>query len=130
MANYYETFRSNAFRVKDIDALKAELDAVNYDCEIAIEQDGSIIILSDSEQMFYHEHYDYETDEEYHWDWEYELPKHLEENSIAVFQVIGQEKLRYLTGYAVAIGSNGVIKSINLGDIYSGLPEGTPTAEF
>ena len=129
MANYIEMFRSNKFRVKNINDLQDELDEIGYHVELVECEDGSVKVLSseDEEECFGHywgENFDYL------WEWETELPKHLEEGSVAVFQVIGWEKMRYLTGYSVAIDSEGVVNKVNLDDIYDSLPVGTDTAEY
>lgn len=46
------------------------------------------------------------------------VASHLADGEVAVFQCIGREKLRYLTGFAVAINSEGEREVIDLDDLY------------
>ena len=46
------------------------------------------------------------------------LATHLEEGWVAIIQEVGAEKLRYITGFAIAINSKGEIQDVNIGDIY------------
>jgi hypothetical protein len=47
-----------------------------------------------------------------------ELARHLDARDVAVLMQIGSEKLRYLTGEAVAIHATGRITRVSLNDIY------------
>ena len=47
-----------------------------------------------------------------------ELAQHLPKGQIAVLMEIGAEKLRYLTGVAIAVNHKGRVVELTLGDIY------------
>lgn len=47
-----------------------------------------------------------------------EIAKYLKDDEILILQEAGNEKLRYVTGYAVAINSKGKTTSIEISDIY------------
>ncbi len=46
------------------------------------------------------------------------IAEHLHPGEVAVFQSIGNEKFRYLSGYSVACDANGEQVWVNLSDIY------------
>jgi hypothetical protein len=47
-----------------------------------------------------------------------ELAQHLPKGQIAVLMEIGAEKLRYLTGVAIAVNHKGRVVELTLSDIY------------
>jgi len=121
MANYYGKGRTNIFAVKDVAALKAELEPREFTVEDRGE--GKVCILStdcegegDWSRTAYDENGDLDEDAE-----PFYVPnmiaKHLQDGQVAVFQHIGSEKLRYLEGRAEAVHSNGQQIRINLNDI-------------
>jgi hypothetical protein len=110
MANYYASARSNYFRVKDIEAFKA-------DCPVPVEvqnKDGKdyCVILFEEEGILT---WDYNGEEI---GWAALFAKHLEEDSVAIFMEAGAEKLCYINGYAIAYNSKGEELCISLNDIY------------
>jgi hypothetical protein len=46
------------------------------------------------------------------------LATHLEEGWVAILQEVGAEKLRYITGFTLAVNHKGETESINIGNIY------------
>jgi hypothetical protein len=118
MANYYESARSNYFFVKDIEAFEAELNGSGL--EISTKKIGDltqVCLLADMENGFPFEKYDdnYDSTE---LDWADIFKRHLAENQVAIIMGSGAEKLRYITGWAMAFNNKGESKSINLDDIY------------
>ncbi len=143
MANYTSMARTNYFRVKDIDAFKADLNAHGITPVSFAESAFGGIVLDESEHnspqgavaLFSHEGWpsfdeemiadrlgldESETLPAFRESIEELVGAHLvDEHEIAVFMTIGWEKLRYLTGVAVAVNSAGEIRNVNLDDIYS-----------
>jgi len=118
MANYYESARSNYFFVKDIEAFETELDGSGL--EISTKKIGDltqVCLLADMENGFPFEKYDdnYDSTE---LDWADIFKRHLADNQVAIIMGSGAEKLRYITGWAMAFNNKGESKSINLDDIY------------
>jgi hypothetical protein len=118
MANYYESARSNYFFVKDIEAFEAELNGSGL--EISTKKIGDltqVCLLADMENGFPFEKYDdnYDSTE---LDWADIFKRHLADNQVAIIMGSGAEKLRYITGWAMAFNNKGESKSINLDDIY------------
>ena len=118
MANYYEQARTNYFKVKD--AAKFQ-DFVDKFCGVELvvqEQTGQYALLFD-ECGIPCSIYDKETDDFLDVDFPYEVSQHLTDDSIAVFEAVGSEKLRYLCGYAIAVNSKGEREDINISEIYA-----------
>lgn len=59
-----------------------------------------------------------ETDEEEEIDVFQGVAAHLQEGSVAIFIEVGAEKLRYLTGHAIAVNSKGQTAEVRLSEIY------------
>lgn len=114
MANYYESARTNYFRVKDEAAFRAF--AERFDLEIR-EENGTFALFPSENSDGGFLLIDSETDEEL--DLADEIAKHLADDSIAVVMGSGHEKLRYVGGWAVAINSKGETATVNLNDIYA-----------
>lgn len=53
-----------------------------------------------------------------------ELRKYVADGWAVIFMCIGYEKLRYLTGYAYAIGPDRLYAEVSLDDIYGRIPSG------
>lgn len=120
MADYFATARSNYFRVKDAAAFEdwcAEVSLQFWKGDAA----GSYAICPDEDS------YDgtwpsigADTDED---DLDQDhlftaLSRHLASGHIAILIEVGNEKLRYLGGYALAIDGDGRKVEISLDDIY------------
>ena len=113
MANYYCTTRTNYFRVVNEDAFVEFMDHV-----LAFEDQINVWTMTDSDGnklygfgcysgiMGYFENPDDHTDDEY--DHAFEefvegLSEHIAEGDAAIIFEIGNEKLRYVSGYATIV---------------------------
>ena len=114
MANWYGTSRSNYFKVKDEDAFREW--AESRDLEVFETTQGLGIAPSFMSEDGSWPSYDY--DEDYEIDFQAELIEHLAEGQVAILMTIGAEKLRYLTGYSVALAWDGRRISVDIADIY------------
>ena len=117
MANWYGASRSNYFKVKDADAFLADMARIPG---LDVTNDERGFMVSGDEEGYWPSYRTSSGDAEYDEDiW---LPdviaEHLADGSIAVFQTAGAEKLRYLTGYAVAVDNKGGLVEVNIADIY------------
>lgn len=123
MANWYGVWRTNyvKLRADRIDALR------NFEVTLAAGDDNTWAILSESEGG---EPYCYEASEDLP-EWLREflvnddylnlmdcLHEFLEDGEVIVIESSGAEKLRYVTGYSMAIHSSGKSIMINIQDIY------------
>jgi hypothetical protein len=122
MANYYATARSNYFRVKNAQAFEEWCSERNLDCW-ANSYEGvgdryAIAPSADVEAGWPSYDLDEATDEYYEIDLPKELASHLDPRDIAILIEVGSEKLRYLTGEAVAVHASGKTIRISLDDIY------------
>ena len=122
MANYYATARSNYFRVKNTQAFEDWCSKWHLDCWSKPYTDiGDRYAISpnaDTEAGWPYCGLDEATDEYYEIDFPKELASHLDPRDIAILIEVGWEKLRYLTGEAVAVHANGKTTRISLYDIY------------
>lgn len=118
MANYYESARTNYFKVKDPVAFRAFIETF---CNIELvvdDSDGSFCLLFEegvpsSRSVVVN---GVEDDEEI--DLMSELGRYLADGSVAVLKSSGAEKLRYIGGYAVAVNNKGEQVSISIESIY------------
>ena len=114
MANYYGEARTNYFHVKDEEAfLKAMEDVPGID----IQSDANGFVILGNDDDGYNTWYKWTVDDE-----ELDIPQmvaeHLADGEVAVFMEVGHEKLRYLTGGAVAVNSEGEEVIVSIIDIY------------
>lgn len=112
MSNFYAVSRTNYFRVIDEAAFKqwvASLSEVE-----AYPQKDLFCLISNSEDGTF-SRLDAEGKER---DFLGELSKHLAPGSVAVRLEIGNEKQRYLSGFADAINSEGKRVEVSINDIY------------
>lgn len=117
MANYYGFGRTNYFEVKDLEAFVAEVSAIpNIE---AYGEGNRFCLLSNSEDGFVWSSYDEETEEDTEVDWADIFTRHLADGSVAIVMEIGNEKLRYLSGVAVAYNNKGESRDISLENIYT-----------
>ena len=116
MANYMCWSRTNSFRVKDLDAFTDWVYSLNSD--IVIHNDGNeVCLLCDGETGIPDVIYDDEIGDWRDSNWIEELSKHLEEDSVAIWEEVGAEKLRYLAGVSIAVNSKGEVLDVALSDI-------------
>jgi len=111
VADWCRSARSNYFRVKDPEAFKERADSVP---DLAAEQEtegkdkGNFMLWSADEYGGWPTgRYNEETEDYEDYDLASELSEHLAEGEVAVLLEIGAEKLRYLSGFAVAVDSRG-----------------------
>lgn len=122
MANYYATCRSNYFKV--IDKTKFEEFVSSFSSSLLIQEDEEdenliCLLVEDPDGAGWPTYkYNDETDTYEDVDFFTLIASHLEKDSVAVFQEVGHEKLRYLVGYSVAVFPNGKIITVNINDIY------------
>ncbi len=116
MANYYETARTNYFRVKDEAAFRKFIDTVGG-AEIYADQDGRFCVLF-TEEGVPSCRYNDETEDYDALDFMDELAQHLADGSPAVLVAAGAEKLRYVCGYATAVNNTGKQVSVSIRSIY------------
>ena len=108
MANWYGTSRSNYFKVKDEEAFREWADS--RDLEVLEKPHGLFGVAPSSmseDGSWPSYYYDEDREEEYEIDFQAELIEHLAEGQVAILMTIGAEKLRYLTGYSVALPGMG-----------------------
>ena len=117
MANWYGTARSNYFRVKDKDAFLKWADGRGLGV-FKNEESADLFAIygGESTDDGSWPSYDVESDTEI--DLVAELAQHLPNGQIAVLMEIGAEKLRYLTGVAIAVNHKGRVVELTLSDIY------------
>jgi len=117
MANWYGSARSNYFRVKDRDAFLNWADSRGLGVFKNDESSDLFAIYGgESTGDGSWPSYDVEGDTEF--DLVDELAQHLLKGQIAVLMEIGAEKLRYLSGVAIAVNHKGRVVELTLGDIY------------
>lgn len=119
MADWYGHARTNYFRVKDQEVFTQWAESIG-NLEVIDDAEGRVGLLSNNEYGGW-PHFKHEggTDEEQEIDLFQEVAAHLQEGSVAVFMEVGAEKLRYLTGSAVAVNSKGQTVEVTLDDIYA-----------
>ena len=117
MANYYASFRSNYFKVKDIADFKTWVDSFNiefYDKDEGLVAVGSMdsgLPMGKTGPAPEYEYVDVEFLDE--------LSKHLVDGEVAIVQEAGSEKLRYIVAYSVAVDSKGNQKWFNIDEVYN-----------
>jgi hypothetical protein len=122
MANFYGTGRSNYFKVKDLDKFKQLLS--DADCQLLIQRGKSLDEITEEDPVGFAARseggepylHDEETDEQI--DFFDVLPQHLQNGEVAVYLSVGQEKIRYVEGWAIALNSKGEKEMVSLDDIY------------
>ncbi len=127
MANYYATARSNYFAVKDetkfrqwAESHDLEVMTPNYPERIPHEVPRFAITPSDDSHHggWPGSRFNEETQEDESIALHEELSLHLADGEVAVLMEIGNEKLRYLIGYTVAVNNKGETASMDLNAIY------------
>ncbi|WP_342314750.1 hypothetical protein LIX17_25125 (plasmid) [Mycobacterium avium subsp. hominissuis] len=123
MADYSGKGRTNIFKVKDIDALKAALAGAEFTVEARPDRgaDAVLIQVSDNDvtgcwgQPVHTDDDDAEPTELFVPDM---IAEHLQDGQVAVFVHAGSEKLNYLSAYSIAVHANGNQVRLDLNDIY------------
>jgi hypothetical protein len=115
MANFYGTGRTNYFKVRDVDKFKDWAEA--FGAEVA-EKEGRFALLPGEgcDDNCLPSRFDDKDEELIHiYD---ELHQHLADGEVAVVMEAGAEKLRYVSGWAMAINHKGESVCVGLTDIY------------
>ena len=115
MANFNGTARSNYFKVKDVEAFKAWVETIPD--LVCWEREGLYAIRSEDFDTGCWPSTRYD-DEDEDLNLTGELAEHLAEGEVAVLMEAGAEKLRYISGWAVAVNHKGEEVSISLYNIY------------
>ena len=121
MANYTGIMRTNYFKVFDLDAFSEDLpnDAFEITHGAGDNADKIALLGADDDGYNLLSGIAYGSDgEEEEFDITEIVARHLAPGEVAVFQHIGNEKLRYLNGYSVAVDSTGKSVRVDLDDIY------------
>lgn len=117
MANYYAVSRTNYFRVKDENAFRDWVAEAGFQIWIGDGQNEGMLALGPNE--FSDDGcLDLPYDDEPR-DLVDELSQHLTDDTVCVLMESGHEKMRYVTGNAVAFNSKGEFVQVNLNDIYA-----------
>ena len=121
MANWIGSARTNYFRVKDVDAFKAWAKAASL---VVFEKDGRFGVYSEDEYGGWPDIVFDDDTTDAHRDFyiTHELAPHVADGEIVVCLEAGAEKLRYITGSAIAfkVMAGGADRiSITLDDIYA-----------
>ena len=126
MANYYATARSNYFAVKDETAFREWAERIGLSI-LELDHHDKVadgvprfgITPDDKDNggwpTLLH---NAETDDHDDIDVPGQLSAHLADDEVAVLLEVGNEKLRYVSGSAVAVNNKGETACLNLGSIY------------
>jgi len=128
MSNYCATARSNYFAVKDEAAFRQWAGGL----QLAILKDSSPPKIDDGTPRFGITpgdesdwggwptvRHDHQTGEDEDIDIHDELSAHLADEEVAVLMEIGNEKIRYVTGTAIAVNNKGETARVDLDAIYA-----------
>jgi hypothetical protein len=116
MANWYGTARTNYFRVKDANVFHRWTERRRLEV-FKSDKDADVVAIHPSEDSDgAWPSYDLEENAEF--DLATELAEHLVPGQVAVLLEVGAEKLRYLTGQAIAVNVKGGVVELTLSDIY------------
>ncbi len=121
MADWYGTARSNYFRVKDIDAFRKLCKLWNITLITDEKNPVRVGFLCHNNNGGFpdYRYEDSESGEEFDFDdFLSELSPLLMDDEVAVMVEVGAEKLRYVTGCAIAINCKGDKCSVSLDEIY------------
>ncbi len=119
MANWYGTARSNYFRVKDKQKFTEWATSIDG-LELIEDEEGRVGLGCNHDysggwpDLVYNQ----DTDDYEEIDVVKSVAAHLQEGSVAVFMEVGAEKMRYVTGWAVAVNHKGDTARVSLDDIY------------
>lgn len=126
MANWYGSARSNYFKVKDPEAFKAAMKPL----EVEVWEGSDRGTLGDATGMFAlggadeyggwpSSRWDEEADDSVEIYLQDIIAEHLADGEVAVLVEVGAEKLRYLTGSAVAFNNKGEERRVSIDDIFT-----------
>lgn len=124
MANYGGFGRTNYFKVKDAEAFEAAAAPFG---DVHEGKADTMCVLATSESGDF-DAWDEVADEER--SLADILPDHLADGEVAVLMGPGAEKLRYISGWALAVHSSGETERLTLFDIYAQAQEAWPDASI
>ncbi|TXH45790.1 MAG: hypothetical protein E6Q97_30805 [Desulfurellales bacterium] len=116
MANWYGTSRTNYFKVKDPEVFSQWAGELSV--EVLTGDEGRVGLAAADEGYWPSSRWDDDRKDYVDVDFVSELVAHLQEGEVAVLVTAGAEKLRYVTGHAVAINSSGETLHVDISDIY------------
>jgi hypothetical protein len=116
MADWYGSARSNYFKVEDEAGFEEFLKTLP-DVTFQRAEGGLFALFSDNEYGGWPA-YIWIQDDAQDFDLISAVAPWLAEDSVAVFMEVGAEKLRYLTGWAVAVNKKGQQVMVSIDDIY------------
>lgn len=126
MANYYASARSNCFTISQPSEFLEWVDSIPglvfepREALHSVSDLRGVLLVEDADGGGWPSYlYDDETGEEREVNIFEEVAPFLAPKEVAIFMEVGSEKLRYLTGYAVAVRSDGEILRVSLDDIYN-----------
>ena len=114
--NYLSVGRTSYFRVKNDFAFNEWLD--QYETLDAIKNDADGIYCLLAEDGFPNSRVNADGDDNEEVSIPQELAAHLLPGEVVVFQEVGYEGMRYVTGTAVAVDCSGIIAEMDLAEIY------------
>jgi hypothetical protein len=120
VANYTGAARTNYFRVKDRDAFNDALQ----DLDVTISEQNSdpqfvcLLATGTDDGCFPSWVYNEDTDDHDDIDLPGLIADHLVDGDVAIIMEAGHEKLRYVSGWALAVNSKGETVQVTLNDIY------------
>ena len=117
MANWYGSSRSNYFRVKDCDAFLQWVEKRGLGLSKNSE-DATVFAIHSGNSTDGGSWPSYDMEDDTEIDLVAELAQHLPKGQVAVLMEIGAEKLRYLSGIAIAVNHKGRAAVVSLDDIY------------
>jgi hypothetical protein len=120
MANWNGSARSNYVRVKDRETFLDWAQSLP-DVEV-VEQEGTFALLATGEDggwPSFRSRDDREDQDDEAIDLAAEIANHLAPGEVCIFQQVGAEKLRYLSGSALAVSSAGETLQVSIDDIYT-----------
>jgi hypothetical protein len=119
MAQLVAKSRTNYFRVKDVDVFRESMNT----CSLTVRQseDGRVCVLAEDTDcgLWPTSIYDETLDDDVHVDVASLIAGHLERGQVCIIQEISYERLRSLTGWAMAINADGEERFIELSSIMS-----------
>lgn len=117
MANWQGAARTNYFRVKNVEEFKGWAGNLP-NIEVAQKDEGFMLMSTCPDTgSFPSQVYDEETGDEIDIELR-EISQFLAEGQVAVFMEAGAEKLRYVTGWAMAVSWDGQVEFVNIDEIY------------
>ena len=116
MANWYGASRSNYFKVKDEAKFREWAEGLGL---VVIRSQHNPKLVGIHPNDYCDGEWPSVPEEEEDTDRFEQLSKHLVPGQVAILQAIGSEKLRYLTGRAVAVNSRGRQVTVSIDDIYT-----------